>query len=221
MRHKTLFTIGFISATTIFFAGCQVRTSTDVLKRTSNMALWEGNYQDAAQGYQELTDRQPGNWLWQYRLGISELSLEKLTKARRSLEIANTLRPNDREIIEALAEAMFRQGDKDHLMTMLQEEAQATQSIDMYMLLGDYLMEMGDPDSASTAYSTAIVLDDGRNIGPYLKASSFAEQLGDREMAVRRLRQAYGIEPGNEEVCNRLTALGEIPGPSQSLPPGR
>ncbi len=220
MRHKTLFTIGSI-ATAAFLAGCQGRTSTEVLTRTSNLALWEGDYQDAAKGYRELTERQPGNWLWQYRLGVSELSLENTTGARRSLEIANTLRPHDPEIVEALAEALFRQNDKDHLMTMLKEEAQSTQSVDMYMLLGDYLTEMGDPDSASTAYSTAIVLDDGRNIAPYLKAASFAEQLGDREMAVRRLRQAYGIEPGNEEVCDRLTAMGEIPGPSQSLPPGR
>jgi len=220
MRQKTLFTIGSIAAAATLF-GCNAPTSTEVLSRTSNLSLWQGDYQEAAKGYQELTNRQPGNWLWQYRLGICELSLDNNTKARRSLETANTIRPHDPEIVEALAEAMFRQDDRDHLVMMLKDEAQATQSVDMYMLLGDYLTEMGDPDSAGTAYATAIVLDDGQNIGPYLKAASFAEQLGDREMAVRRLRQAYGIEPGNEEVCDRLTAMGEIPGPSQSLPPGR
>ena len=56
---------------------------------------------------------------------------------------------------------------------------------------------------------------------PYLLAADLAEQLGDDDTAIRRLRQAYGLEPGNEEIRNRLRAHGEVPGPTIALAPGR
>ncbi len=67
----------------------------------------------------------------------------------------------------------------------------------------------------------AIVIDDGRGVEPYLAAASFAEQIGDVDLAIRRLRQAYGIDPYHEQVKSKLVAMGEIPGPTIALPPGR
>jgi Tfp pilus assembly protein PilF len=80
---------------------------------------------------------------------------------------------------------------------------------------------MNDPDSAQVAIRTAIELDDGRSVEPYLVAADLAERLGDLDLAVRRLRQAYGIDSRNDRVRERLRDLGEIPGPTLALPPGR
>ena len=66
-----------------------------------------------------------------------------------------------------------------------------------------------------------IAIDNGQTTDPYLLAASFAERLGDLDLALRRLRQAYGIDPYDENVNDRLTALGEVPGPTLALPPGR
>ena len=82
-------------------------------------------------------------------------------------------------------------------------------------------MAIGDIDSANLAVETAIEIDDGRTPQPYLDSADLAERLGDLELAIRRLRQAYGIDPDDEAISDRLMALGEIPGPTVALPPGR
>ena len=70
------------------------------------------------------------------------------------------------------------------------------------------------------ALETAIRLDGARSVEPYLDAAGFAERLGDIDQALRRLRQAYGIDPRDQRVQQRLRALGEVPGPTILLPPG-
>jgi tetratricopeptide (TPR) repeat protein len=80
---------------------------------------------------------------------------------------------------------------------------------------------MGDADSAQTAFETAIVLDEGKTVEPYLQSAEFAENLGDMDQALRRLRQAYGINPKDPRVSQRLRELGEVPGPTIALPPGK
>ena len=82
-------------------------------------------------------------------------------------------------------------------------------------------MALNDPDSAQVALETAIAVDEGKTVEPYLQAAAFAQRLGDLEMALRRLRQAYGINPYDERVKQRLRELGEVPGPTIALPPGR
>jgi hypothetical protein len=54
-------------------------------------------------------------------------------------------------------------------------------------------------------------VNDENDLEPYLKAADFAEQLGDLDTALMRLRQAYGISPLNETVQQRIRDLGEIP----------
>ena len=50
--------------------------------------------------------------------------------------------------------------------------------------------------------------------------ADLAERLGDTDLALRRLRQAYGIEAENAVIADRLREYGEIPGPTVVLPPG-
>ena len=64
------------------------------------------------------------------------------------------------------------------------------------------------------------MIDEGRSTEPYIQAAAFAEAIGDMDEALRRLRQAYGINPGDTRVTQRLRDLGEVPGPTIALPPG-
>src|SRR5690606_32082038 len=130
-------------------------------------------------------------------------------------------RPHDPEIADALAEAMYQVGDEQQLFAFLRQRAESTQSVESYLRLAHYSLEMDDPDSARIALNTAISIDNGQSVEPYLSAADFAERLGDMDLAVRRLRQAYGINPRDKRVTERLLALGEVPGPSIALPPGR
>jgi tetratricopeptide (TPR) repeat protein len=191
-------------------------------KRSS--AKWHYDHQrydEAVVQYTVITDRYPGDFEAQYYLGLSYLGLGEPGEARRALEIAHTRRPKDEDVCDALAEAMFLQGDQSGLFAFLRERAEVAPSVRSQLRLAQYSAEIGDPDSARTALEIAIVIDEANSTEPYLVAASFAEDVGDLDLAVRRLRQAYAIDPYDQMVNDRLRALGEIPGPSIALPPGR
>jgi tetratricopeptide (TPR) repeat protein len=180
-----------------------------------------GEYAAAAEKYAQITDRSPGMWEAHYRLGLCRLEMGELTAARRELAVALTSRPGDPDVVDALAETMLLQGDEAELFSFVKEHAESEQTVRAWLRLGRYAARMGDPDSAQAAFETAIVLDDGRTVEPYLQTAKFAEELGDMDQALRRLRQAYGINPRDPRVSQRLRELGEVPGPTIALPPGK
>ena len=190
------------------------------IKREADFAFKHQRFDEAATQYEQIVDRYPGDWQAQYRLGQCLMKKEQWAPARRALEVAHTRRPNNDDITDALAEAMYQHGDETGLFAFLRERADSTRSVTGYLRLAHYAVDLGDPDSAKSAIDRAIVLDDGRTVEPYLAASSFAEMMGNLDEAVRRLAQAYGIEPGHQEVVARLQSLGEVPGPTIALAPG-
>jgi tetratricopeptide (TPR) repeat protein len=213
--------IALIVLSLVLLPGCAVHTPVDTLRERGDAHFARGEHSQAAEQYAQIVERYPGDWQAQYRMGVSLLEMDELSAARRALETAHSQRPGHEGIANALAEAMFRQGDERQLFAFLRERAESSQSSEAYLRLGHYALEMGDPDSAKVAIDTAIALDDGRSADPYLSAALLAERLGDMDLALRRLRQAYGINPLDERVRTRLRELGEVPGPTLALPPGR
>ena len=201
--------------------GCSSQRPVETLRSSGDFHFARGEYAAAANEYAEIVSRYPGDADAQHRLGLCMLETGEYTAARRALEIAATRRPEDAEIGDALAEAMFKQGDEAQLFPYLRERAERTQSVEAYLRLAKYSLALRDPDSASRAIETAIELADKSDVEPYLAAAALAEEIGDFETAVRRLRQAYGINPHDTRVTEWLRELGEIPGPTYALPPGR
>lgn len=201
--------------------GCQTQRPVDAIRVSGDRYYDLGNYAAAAEEYEAITARYPGDWRAQYHLGLCLLELDRPNAARRALEIAHTQRPRNNEIADALAEALFQLEDEERLHAFLRDRAETRQTVHAWRQLARYSMEMGDPDSARLAIETAIELDDGESVEPYLDAAEFAERLGVIDLAVRRLSQAYGINPHDQRVRERLRSLGEVPGPSIALPPGR
>ncbi|MHC4948638.1 MAG: tetratricopeptide repeat protein [Planctomycetota bacterium] len=202
-------------------AACSTPAPVEPARVDADRAFARGAYAEAEVAYGKVADRYPGDWRAQYRRGVCLLKLDRPAEARRALEIAHTRRPKDEQVSDALAEAIFRQGDASRLFAFVHERAESTQTVDAWLRMGRYAAELGDPDSAKMAFETAIVIDDGQTVYPYLEAAAFAERIGDMELAVRRLRQAYGVDPRDPEVRRRLEALGEVPGPTVALPSGR
>ena len=179
------------------------------------------DYDGARDEFAEIVSRYPGDWHAQYMLGLSMLKTNELSAARRALETASTHKPESQEVADALAETLFMQKDEARLFAFLRDRAAKTQSVTAHLALAKYAIELNDPDSARTAVDTAIQLDDGVSTEPYLEAARLAERLGQMEEAVRRLRQAYGVNPADPRVQERLVALGETMGDLAPLPPGR
>ena len=177
-----------------------------------------GNFEEAVKHYAEIVARYPGDWEAQYRYGTCQLELGDAFEARQALEVAHTRRPTHVGIVDALAEAMFQLGDESRLFAFLRERADSMQTVESYLRLARYSMELGDPDSCRKALETAMIMDEGQTVTPFVHAADFAQRIGDLDLAVIRLRQAYAINPFDEMIKNRLRDLGEIPGPSFGLP---
>jgi tetratricopeptide (TPR) repeat protein len=205
----------------VVLAACAAQRPTPTVRESGDLRFKRGDYLGAAVEYQEIVARYPGDWQAQYKLGLCQIQLGQLAEAERALTIAHTRRRDNADIVDALAQVMFQQGDEAQLFAFLRERAESTQTVRAYLRLAQYSIEMNDPDSANVALETAIALDGGQSVEPYLAAADLAADLGDPEMAVYRLRQAFGIDPHDGRISDRLRALGEVPGPTIALPPGR
>ncbi|MHC4082402.1 MAG: tetratricopeptide repeat protein [Planctomycetota bacterium] len=203
-----------------FLFGCSQRPI-ESLRSRGDYLFERGDYAAAADKYSEIADRYPGDWEAHYRLGLCRLELGELSEARRELEVALTSKPGHPDVVDALAETMLLQGEEAELFAFVKDRAESEQTVRAWLRLARYAAQLGDVDSAQTAFETAIVLDDGRTVEPYLQAAKFAEDLGDMDQALRRLRQAYGINSRDTRVNKRLRELGEVPGPTIALPPGK
>lgn len=214
---------GSLVLATLAFAtiGCQKGPSSEVLLERAGHDYEYGRYEEAAQTYQIILDRYPGDPQANLGLGRSMLELDRLAEARSALEIAAVANPDDFEICKALAEAMFKDGDTVRLYQLLRDQAIEQQRLEAWLLMAEYALASDDPDTAQTAITAALDLSDGSTPEPYLEAARFAERVGDQAEAIRRLRQAYGIAPEDPRVIVGLQEYGEVPGPTIALPPGR
>ncbi len=186
----------------------------------------ELNRPDAAQeDFQRAVDRRPTLWLSQYHLGLIALEKGETLRARRHLEIALTL-VQDRAgraepIIDALAEAIFREGDYPRLFGLLNQACDQYGTISHFLRRAKYYVKAGDHDNAQIAFRQAIKIAEPDDVEPYLALAGFYEEVGAKDTALVTLRQAYSVRPGDKRVSDAIRRLGEVPGPTIALPPAR
>jgi len=181
-----------------------------------SFAMWQGRWSDAAEKYTEITHMHPGDWEAHLNLGKCLLELDDPKGAAASLEIANTVVPSNLEVSDLLAECYLVAGDENKLFTFLESQAKEQQTVRAWMRFAEYAMVISDPDTATIAINTAIVLDNGTTAKPYIVSASFAEQLGDDALAIRRWKEAWAIDQTNKQVADALRGHGEIPGPTMT-----
>lgn len=208
------------TASFLIATGCST-TPTVTLKEKADRDYAFDQWQKAADLYAEVVRREPQDGDAQFRYGVSLLHLKEYAKAESALRIAHALDPANDEVVFALAEALHAQGEDARLFTMLRDRAHDNRSVTTWMVVADYSEKNGDFDSALEAVTNACTVEDGQTADPYYRAAILLGRFGRTEEAVRRLRQAYAVEPTNEEVSALLIEYGEIPGPTLGLAPGR
>ncbi|MFM7135101.1 MAG: tetratricopeptide repeat protein [Planctomycetota bacterium] len=208
-------------ASTVLLAACTGTPRPLVAARKeADHAFKYGQYEKAAPAYLEILEKAPGDWEVEYRYGVCLAELGNLREARTHVETAQAANPGSEEVAAGLAQVYYRLGEKQKLVQLLQDRGNMLRSIPSYMLLADYGLKMDDPDTASSAVNAAILLTDGRDPAPYMKAVEVAERLGDTKVATRRLRQAYAIAPKSPAVTAKLAEYGLAVEPTTALPPG-
>lgn len=205
---------------TAALAACSTTRPMVAAKKEADFAFEHGDYAKAAPGYLEIIERAPGDWEVEYRYGVCLAELGNLREARTHVETAQAANPTSDEVAAGLAQVYFKLGEKQKLVQLLQDRGNMQRSLPSLMLLADYALQMDDADTATTAINGAILLAEGNDFEPYMKAVEIAEKLGDTKTAARRLRQAYTIAPKAPAVGAKLVEYGLAVEPTTGLPPG-
>ncbi|MCP4838226.1 MAG: outer membrane protein assembly factor BamD [Planctomycetes bacterium] len=201
-------------------AGCSNHVPSEALRRKGTTAMSIADWPAASEYYLELTDRDPTDWQSQAALGHAALEGGDLTTARRALEIAAALRPADRDIARDLSDTLEQQEAWDDLFAYLRDRANTTSTAEDWLRLARVAIEAEDPDTARESIRTALAVDAGTDVVPYLRAARLARRLGDDQDAFRSLSLAWKIAPNDPDVANALRDLGVIPGPTMRLTSG-
>jgi Flp pilus assembly protein TadD len=221
MSFRARLGLGLVAAVSVLaLSACSTGRPMVAAKAEADHAFKHGQFDKAAPAYLEILEKAPGDWEVEYRYGVCLAELGNLREARTHCETAHASNPTSEEVAAGLAEVYFKLGEKQKLVQLLQDRGNLQRSIPSFMLLADYALKMDDPDTANTAVRGAILLVDGKDVAPYLKAVEVAERLGDTRTAAMRLRQAYTIEPKSPSVNAKLAEYGLAAEATTGLPPG-
>ncbi len=226
----------------LLLSGCGVRSL--VQQQQAAEAVKIGDYATAEQQLKAVVAHNPGDWQTRLRLARVQLALDKPLDAQLNAEQSLAMHAVDNrrppgtgvmaapafdedddgfldtaDIYDALGEALYRQGLRARLITLLQERATRTQTVRDFLRLAKYQSLVGDNDGADVALRKAMNIAPADDVTPYLHASRHYAHVGDIANAKESLYRAYYIAPGNYEVNERLRFYGVIPGPSIAVPP--
>lgn len=179
-------------------------------------AMWQGRWADATDDFRAAAEMHPGDWRAQYGLGQCLLKIDEPQQASQALTIAESLRPNNTAIADMLAVALLKSGDNNRLYSFLLARARKHQTVHAWTRMAEYSLDLDDPDSATNAINTAIAISNRTDAAPYITAATIAEKLGDDALAITRWRQAWHIDPNNEQIDSALRSHGEVPGPTMT-----
>ena len=221
-RSTSLSCLLLTSVFSLVAVGCSTpQTPLHVLKDKANHEFDYHRWAKASEYYGEIVQRDPSDGDAQFHYGVSLLHQKEYAKAESALLTAHALDPTNDEVVFRLAEALHQQGDHAKLFAMLRNRAHDNRSVTTWMVVVDYSEKLDDYDSALEAVTNACAVETGDTAEPYYRAAVLLGKIGRSEDAVRRLRQAYAVEPDNEQVNMLLVEYGEIPGPTLGLAPGR
>jgi tetratricopeptide (TPR) repeat protein len=211
-------------ATMLVVPACKsTRKSNQELRDQGAQAFEYGDLVISEQAYREVLERKPEDPVANHGVGLVLLRQGEPMRARTYLAVAYEQAQHDRnkafEIGGDLAEAIALSGDLAGMSTFLRDAAELHGDVRDYLRWGDMAAKHGDPDSAELAYKTAIRIETTPSVLPYWKLGRFYESIGKTEDAVKRLRQAYYIEPDNAQVIERLQSYYAVVGPTLKLPP--
>lgn len=224
----------------LLLGGCKTQKPASVARVDAYLALREGDLATARDQFEYCIERDATDWKSHYYLGAVLLDQGVDTSgARRHLEVANTIRetrpryaiaprmatvekvvpfPSRGDILDKLAEAMYRENNPEQLFTFLRDITDRYGDTEDYTRMAIYLHKSGDHDSALVTYQKAIKVADADDAGPHVALAEFYDSVGARREALIQLRIAYGINPADLEVADAIRAHGMVPGPTVILP---
>lgn len=200
--------------------GC---TSTNTLLRKQGIDAYHvEDMEGADERFSQAISQDPTDWKSLYYLGKIRLKQRRSLDAQLLLEKAFELRHHNSEtpeILDAMAEALSRQGQAVALTELLDKAVQDYGTSRDYARKGKFLQQLGDVDGAKLAYRKAAFFAPVGDVGPFLALADFYESISDTANAVTSLRHAYAVTPGDPHLNDRLRRYGIVPGPTTGIAP--
>jgi len=223
MRKTHTILAGLMAITVFASVGCQVDTpeflvTAPLLRQRGFDAINAGNWPLAREEFAKAVAKSPDDAISQYYLGLAELKVGNPMAAQLALEKALSVAPNDPDltprILDRLAQAYYLQDRRDVLIGFLEQTSQASHHTRDYLRQANYLVKLGDVDSAELAYRKAAYFAPHGDNTPYIAIADFYMSLGDKENAVLALKYAYYVSPEDPQVASRMRSMGLVPGPT-------
>ncbi len=200
-------------------SACTGTRTLPAVKEMGDRQYRHENWEAARADYQEYVDRKPGEAEVQMKLAQCLVKLGQADTAVTHAQVAFDIQPNNPEALETYCLAMAESKRSDELFRLLNGNCETRGNVSDFDRLARYQLKMGDPDGAERSFIMAAKTDGGKTIEPQLALADFYKSINDKAGEKKRLRMALSFDPANQDIYNRLRALGEIPGPSLALTP--
>lgn len=200
-------------------AGCSSNRPLPTVKRDAEHALSFRNYEKAAADFGEYLNRKPDANDVRINLAKSQLGMGDARAAAMNLSTALDVDPQNDEVLELYARALYEAGEKEQLQNFIARAASERGRAKDYLRIADYTRKLGLPDESLTALIAAAKIDEGKSVDVQLAIADFYKGVGKRAEMVKRLRMAYYLQPDNTEILSRIREAGEVPGPTFALAP--
>ncbi|MEM1185136.1 MAG: tetratricopeptide repeat protein [Planctomycetota bacterium] len=213
---------GIAALSVALLAGCAgdgEPRSSGRLQVDSGRAYNEGDFPLALEGYLKVLERRPGSAQAHFDVGRTQLELGESVSAREHLTVALDLDPENSVYLDALADAMLATGELDELFGLLERRAEEGDGYSGYLRVGRVAERLGLVDEAEQAYRKAVALQPRESAKGQAALANLYARAGDSAQELMRLRVLLYLTPQDEEIRNRISDLGEVPGPSLALRP--
>ncbi|MFO0827167.1 MAG: tetratricopeptide repeat protein [Phycisphaerales bacterium] len=215
MRALPLF---LASVTIASLASCGPRP-VEVARKDADFNYDYGRYEIAAPSYLEIIDRYPGDWEAEYRYGMCLVYMGNAKEARTHIETAAAANPESREVAFALADVYAKLNERGRMVEILVARANSRGETESWIKLAELAHQLNDLDLENMAIANALRMRSDGQWQAYVYDAQRAEKHGEKDLAIRRLRQAYFVNPYSPVVITMLQERGEETGPTTGLPP--
>ncbi|MDZ4829736.1 MAG: tetratricopeptide repeat protein [Phycisphaerae bacterium] len=219
MRRLSCFALPFVLPLTVLvIASCGPRP-VDVARKDGDFNYDYGRYEEAAPSYLEIIDRYPGDWEAEYRYGMCLVYMGNAKEARTHIETAAAANPMNRAVAFALADVYAKLNERGRLVELLRSRAYSLGETESWVKLAEIGAELNDADLEDLAVANGLRMRGSGQWQAYVYDAKRSERKGERDLAIRRLRQAHFVNPNSPVVTLMLQERGIETGPTTGLPP--
>lgn len=176
-------------------------------------AYQSGSYERALALADSAEEYGPGAAVIPFFRGSVYTAMGRFDAAQEAYQGAVERDPEYPEAYLRMGDNAFQRSNYREALQFYKKEEEIAPSSDLYVKLGRAYAELGEADSARSAYEQAVARD-STNADAHMMFGQFLEEVGDIEEALNHSRKALSLQPDHPNyqyaVGAQLYQLGEL-----------